>query len=135
MLGYVYAAAIVAACTWSLWTRRLAIGNWWERDTNAALVLIFGGAALITPALGVDEINFLDLPTELLVVHLQLLLGYAFLLAGLGRICLMLVRRVIEEPAATRLIRRQVHAPSAVGVALAALCFVLGGGRATIRTR
>lgn len=122
-----YVAAIVGACTWSLWTRRLAFGNHWERDTNAALVLIFGGAALITPALGIQALDFLSLPSGRFFLHTQLLLGSAFLLAGLGRICLMLIRRVIEEPGATRIIRRRVDLPSAVGLALAALCFAMGG--------
>ena len=124
-MGYLFAAAIVIAGAWSLWARRLAVGNQWETATTQALVLIIVGSVLISPVLGAQPLEWLHRLTGLW--NLEALLGGVFILAGITRICQMLIRRVEPEPGATRYIRRWVHAPTAITLAAAWLGFAIGG--------
>lgn len=124
-MGYLFAASIIVVVSWSLWTRRLSVGNHWEKDTTTALVLIVIGAVLVSPVLGVEIFAFLHKLTGLW--NLENTVGDLFLVAGSSRICAMLVRRVVEEPDATQQLNRWVVIPSGIGLLLAWLCFILGG--------
>lgn len=125
MGGYVLAVAILAVGAFGLWMRRYAFGNRWEKDTTAALVLIVGGATLTSPAMGFGGIHFLERLTGLW--NVEQLLGSLFVLMGAGRICSMLIRRVISEPHASRCIHRWVDAPTGIGIILTWVCFGISG--------
>ena len=125
MLGQLLVGFAVVAGAVSLWTRRLSIGNAWERDTTLALIFIVAATAMVSPILSANSfVIFRDLSG---LYNLEQRPGALLLAVGDILICSMLLRRMVEEPEYSRILKTRVVAPALVAVAASWLFFFAGG--------
>jgi len=125
MLGQLLMVFAIIAVSASLWSRRLSIGNSWERDTTLALILIVTGTVMMSPILSASSFALLHNLTGL--YNLEQLPGGLLCVAGDTLLCSMLLQRMVREPAASRILKRQVVAPALLATSAAWLFFFAGG--------
>lgn len=125
MLDQLLVGFAVVAGAVSLWTRRLSIGNAWERDTTLALIFIVAGTVMVSPILSANSfVIFRDLSG---LYNLEQIPGVLLCVVGDILICSMLLRRMVHDPEASRILKTRVIAPALVAVAASWLFFFAGG--------
>jgi MFS family permease len=125
MLGQLLAGFAIMAVITSLWTRRLSVGNTWERDTTLVLIFILTGTVLMSPILSAGSFSILHDLTGL--YNLEQLFGFLLVVAGQILLCSTLLRRMVRNPEASRILKTQVIAPMFLTVPAALVFFFIGG--------